>query len=206
MRKKLIAQLAKKGIQDKRVLEAMERIPRHWYLDEAFVKFAYDDTAFKIGSGQTISQPYTVAFQTEILQLKPTDSVLEIGTGSGYQAAVLGELVSKVYTIERHKSLSDKARKLLKQLGYSNIRCFFGDGFAGLPAFAPYDGIIITAAAPEVPRALLDQLKVGGRLVIPLGEGDTQQMLRITRVAEEEYKTEEFDQFKFVPMLKGAVR
>lgn len=205
MRKQLVAQLEAKGIQDKRVLAAMEKIPRHWYLDEAFVNFAYDDTAFKIGSGQTISQPYTVAFQSQLLETRPEHSVLEIGTGSGYQAAVLAELVNKVFTIERHKSLSDKARKLLKQLGYTNIRCFFGDGFQGLPAFAPYDGIIITAAAPEIPAALLAQLKIGGRMVIPHGEGTTQVMKRIIRTGEESYETEEFDTFKFVPMLKGKV-
>lgn len=205
MRKKLIAQLAAKGIQDKRVLAAMEKIPRHWYLDDAFVNFAYEDTAFKIGAGQTISQPYTVAFQTQLLETQPDHSILEIGTGSGYQAAVLAELVSKVFTIERHKSLSDKARALLKQLGYQNIRCFFGDGFKGVPAFAPYDGIIITAAAPEIPETLLQQLKVGGHMVIPHGDGDTQVMKRITRTGEDSFKTEEFATFKFVPMLKGKV-
>lgn len=205
MRKQLVAQLIQKGIADKRVLAAIEKIPRHWYLDEAFVNFAYDDTAFKIGSGQTISQPYTVAFQTELLSVKPQHAILEIGTGSGYQAAVLAELVQKVYSIERHKTLSDKARKLLKQLGYNNIRCFFGDGFAGIPAFAPYDGIIITAAAPTIPDALLAQLKIGGRMVIPHGEGETQVMKRITRTDAQSFVTEEFDTFKFVPMLTGKV-
>lgn len=206
MRKKLIAVLREKGITDDRVLDVMESIPRHWFLDEAFVNFAYDDTAFKIGEGQTISQPYTVAFQTQLLQVNAQHHVMEIGTGSGYQAAVLAGLAAKVYTIERHKKLSDKARKLLRQLGYTNVRCFFGDGFQGIPAFAPYDRIIVTAAAPEIPGTLLAQLKVGGMMVLPYGKGEVQIMQRITKTGETEYSTEKFDAFKFVPMLKGAVK
>ena len=205
MRKKLIQTIRSKGIQDERVLQAMEEIPRHLFLDEAFVSFAYDDTAFKIGHGQTISQPYTVAYQSELLEVKPEHTVLEIGTGSGYQACVLAHLCKTVYTIERYKPLFEKAKKLVKQLGYKNIRCFFGDGFEGAPAFAPYDRILITAAASDVPDKLLDQLKVGGKMVIPVGAGEVQRMKRITRLESGELEFEEFDQFKFVPMLKGKV-
>ena len=205
MRKKLIDIVRKKGIEDERLLEAMERVPRHLFLDEAFVAYAYDDTAFKIGEGQTISQPFTVAYQTELLQVKRGDKILEIGTGSGYQAAVLVEMGSTVYTIERIKALSDSARKLLRTLGYKQVRCSFGDGFEGLPAFAPYDGILITCAAPEIPETLKEQLAIGGRLVLPLGKGEVQRMVRLTRLSDDEFRTEKFDQFRFVPMLEGKV-
>lgn len=205
LRKKLIELLREKGITDEKVLSAMQQVPRHLFLDDAFLAFAYDDTAFKIGEGQTISQPYTVAYQTMLLEVKPHHTILEIGTGSGYQAAVLANLADKVFTIERHKILMEKARNLLKSLGYNNIRCFFGDGFQGVPAFAPYDGIIITAAAPEIPEALVAQMKIGAHLVVPLGEGEVQTMQRITRTGEDTYHTESFDHFKFVPMLKGKV-
>lgn len=205
MRKKLIDIVRKKGIEDERLLDAMERLPRHLFLDEAFVAFAYEDTAFKIGEGQTISQPFTVAYQTELLQVKRGDKILEIGTGSGYQAAVLVEMGATVYTIERIKSLSDSARKLLRTLGYKQVRCSFGDGFEGLPAFAPYDGILITCAAPEIPETLKEQLAIGGRLVVPLGKGEVQLMVRLTRLPDDDFQTDKFDQFRFVPMLEGKV-
>lgn len=202
LRKKLVEELKAKGIEDEQLLAAINSIPRHLFMDNAFINFAYKDQAFPIGADQTISQPYTVAFQSQLLQLKPKHKVLEIGTGSGYQTCVLMELQAKVYSIERHRSLHLKSKKQLNELGYFP-KLFFGDGFLGLPTFAPFDGIIITAAAPEIPDSLKQQLKIGGRMVIPLGEGENQKMLRITKLAENEYAKEEFGDFSFVPMLKN---
>jgi protein-L-isoaspartate(D-aspartate) O-methyltransferase len=204
MRKRLVQELREKGIKDETVLKVIEKIPRHLYIDPSFEEQAYENNPFPIGCNQTISNPYTVAYQTQLLNIKPGDKVLEIGTGSGYQAAVLAELGADLYTIERHKPLSDHAKKLLKQQGYRHIKCSFGDGFAGLPEHAPFDKILITAAAPEIPEALMKQLAIGGVLVIPLGEGDMQQMLRITRKDEKRYEKEKLDYFTFVPMLKGT--
>ncbi len=204
MRKKLVETLFEEGINDETVLAAIGNVPRHYFMDSAFLDFAYQNNAFPIGKGQTISQPYTVAFQTSLLDLQPSDRVLEIGTGSGYQASVLGELNVQVFTIERHKSLHLKAKKLLAQLGYNKVRCFYGDGYEGLPKLAPFDKILITAAAPEIPQKLIEQLKTGGILVIPFGEGETQEMLRLTKTKKGILKKEAFDAFSFVPMLKGT--
>lgn len=203
LRRKLIQALRKKGISDERVLDAMERIPRHLFLDRAFEDWAYRDVPFPIGNEQTISQPFTVAFQTELLQVKPRDRILEVGTGSGYQACVLAEMGAKVYTVERVKALYERTHKFLEELGYQRIRTFLRDGNEGLPRFAPYDGILATAGATEIPDMLLKQLAVGGRLVIPVGKGDTQQMLRVTRVSEDDFKQESFGAFRFVPFLRG---
>jgi protein-L-isoaspartate(D-aspartate) O-methyltransferase len=205
MRKKLIDQIRDKGISDERVLEAMNKIPRHYFLDGAFKSKAYEDNAFRIGSGQTISQPYTVAFQTMLLEVEQNHKVLEIGTGSGYQACILGELAGAVYTIERHKPLFEKAKKIIRYLGYKNIRTFFGDGYRGLPAFSPFDSILITAAAPGVPETLMAQLKTGGYMVVPVGKGEVQTMQRIKKISETEIESEDFGAFAFVPMLKGKV-
>ncbi|MEZ5002266.1 MAG: protein-L-isoaspartate(D-aspartate) O-methyltransferase [Chitinophagales bacterium] len=202
MRQKLVEQIKGKGIEDERILKAIGKIPRHFFMDEAFVEKAYEDKAFPIGKGQTISQPYTVAFQTQLLRVGYGDKILEIGTGSGYQACVLAEMGANVYTIERHQSLSASAKKLLVHLGYK-VRCIYGDGFMGYPPFAPYDKILITAAAPEIPKALLEQLKVGGCMVVPKDENGKQRMLRITKTNVNDYSTEPFDYFQFVPMLKG---
>ncbi len=204
LRQKLVAELKKKGIRDQRVLAAIGSIPRHFFLDKAFDTWAYKDMAFPIDAGQTISQPYTVAFQTELLELQPRDKVLEIGTGSGYQATVLSQMGCKVYSIERQKTLFEKTSQKLIQMGYGRIRTLYGDGFAGAPRFAPYDKILITAAAPFFPSKLFAQLKVGGYLVIPEGEGEVQQMKRITKLSETQKKEEHFGSFSFVPMLSGT--
>lgn len=201
LRKKLIELLASKGISDERVLNAMNAIPRHLFLDNAFINFAYKNQAFPIGSEQTISHPYTVAFQSQLLEIKTTDKILEIGTGSGYQCCVLVEMGAKVFSIERHRSLHLKSKIIINQLGYAP-KLFFGDGFKGHPSFAPFDKIIITAAAPVIPQDLKDQLKVGGMMVIPLGEGENQEMQRLTKLSNTEFKVEEFGNFSFVPMLK----
>ncbi|MDB5228038.1 MAG: pcm [Bacteroidota bacterium] len=203
LRKRLVKELEDLNIKDKKVLEAIEKIPRHFFIDSTFEDNAYENKPFPIGRGQTISNPFTVAYQTALLELKKGDKVLEIGTGSGYQSAVLAELHADVYTIERHQPLSEKAKKVLDKFGYTNVHTFFGDGFKGLPEHAPFDKILITAAAPEIPKKLLQQLKVNGFIVIPLGEGERQQMLRIKRLDNNEYEKETFDYFTFVPMLKG---
>jgi protein-L-isoaspartate(D-aspartate) O-methyltransferase len=200
LRKQLVAEIRRKGIRDENVLKAIETIPRHLFLDSSFLKFAYDDKPFPIGSGQTISQPYTVAFQTELLQLKKREKVLEVGTGSGYQACVLVELGAQVFTIERQKNLFTRTRQFLPSIGYEP-RMFYGDGYKGLPTFAPFDKVIVTAGAPIVPQALLDQLKLGGILVIPLGE-DVQTMCTYTRVSETEFEKKEHGTFRFVPLLE----
>lgn len=200
MRKKLVDSIRRKGIMDENVLEAINKVPRHQFLDSSFLEFAYDDKPFPIGSGQTISQPYTVAFQSELLQIQPGQKVLEIGTGSGYQACVLAEMGAKVYSVERQKKLYLKTKEFLGKLGY-NVKLFFGDGGKGLAAFAPYDCILITAAAPEIPKALLDQLKPDGHLVVPLGKGGVQTMIRIKKLDNGQTQSEEFGTFRFVPML-----
>ncbi len=202
LRKQLVETVRKKGIKDENVLRAIENIPRHLFMDSSFLEFAYQDKAFPIGSGQTISQPYTVAFQTELLDVKKGDKILEIGTGSGYQACVLAEVGAKVFTIERQKKLYLKTKEFLPSMGY-RIKTFYGDGFVGLPAFQPFDKIIITAGAPFTPKELLKQLKIGGILVIPEGKGDIQIMKKITRISETEYDTKEFGNFSFVPLLEN---
>jgi protein-L-isoaspartate(D-aspartate) O-methyltransferase len=205
MRRKLIEQLRKKGIQNEQVLQVMERLPRHYFLEAAFAEQAYEDKAFPIGQEQTISQPYTVAYQTQLLELKKREKVLEIGTGSGYQAAVLGMLGARVYTVERQEALYWKAKELLQKLGLGMVRCYFRDGSKGLPEFAPYDKVLVTAGAMEVPEALLEQLKPGGMLVIPVGDKE-QQMLRFTRLETNKFRKETFDTFRFVPFLDGLNR
>ncbi len=203
LRKKLLQTIIAKGITDERVLDAILEVPRHYFLDSAFDEKAYEDIAFPIGEGQTISQPYTVAYQSQLLELKPFQKVLEIGTGSAYQAVVLAELGAQVYTIERQKKLFDanKTFQFLKK--YHSIKFFYGDGFEGLPTYGPFDKVIITAAAPEIPQKLIQQLKPDGMMVIPLGAGDTQQMMRITKLENGALKEEVFDHFSFVPMLGG---
>ncbi|MCG7858487.1 protein-L-isoaspartate(D-aspartate) O-methyltransferase [Flavihumibacter sp.] len=203
LRKRLVALLKEKGISDERVLEAINDIPRHYFLDSAFDEKAYEDKAFPIAVGQTISQPYTVAYQTQLLELKPFDKVLEIGTGSAYQASVLAEMGVQVFTIERQKALFEENKKFPFLKKYSNIKFFYGDGFAGLPTYAPFDKIIITAAAPFIPDKLIAQLKTGGKMVIPVGDGAVQRMLRLTKHADGSYSEEIFANFSFVPMLEG---
>lgn len=203
MRNKLVESISKRGITNKNVLEAVNRVPRHLYFfDSVFLEKAYEDKAFPIGEGQTISQPYTVAYQTSLLEKVKGEKILEVGTGSGYQASVLSEMGAKVFTIERQKKLYEKTKPMLADLGYSSIKCFYGDGFAGLPTFAPFDKIVVTAAAPFIPEQLLKQLRIGGWLVIPVGE-NIQSMKRITRKSEDKWNEEIFDNFKFVPMLSG---
>ena len=202
MRKGLVKTLESKGIKDKRILAAINSIPRHWFLDSSFLEYAYEDKPFPIGSGQTISQPYTVARQTELLLVEKNMKVLEIGTGSGYQACVLGELGAKVFTVERQKKLYLKTKKFLQQFPY-RIKTFYSDGNKGLAAFAPFDRILITAAAPEIPQPLIDQLKPNGILLLPLGMGDVQQMVRIKKLPGGNLETEQFGNYRFVPMLKN---
>ena len=203
MRRRLVDLIKEKGITDDNVLGAISRIPRHYFLDSAFDKIAYEDRAFPIGEGQTISQPYTVAYQSQLLEIKPFDKVLEIGTGSVYQASVLAEMGATVYTIERQKKLYEINKKFVFKAKYPNIKFFYGDGFEGLPTYAPFDKIIITAAAPFIPPKLLDQLKVSGKMVIPVDAGKHQKMLRLTKHADGSITEEEFENFSFVPMLTG---
>jgi protein-L-isoaspartate(D-aspartate) O-methyltransferase len=203
LRKNLVATIREKGITDETVLSAILHIPRHFFLDSAFDKVAYEDRAFPIGEGQTISQPYTVAYQTQLLGIKPFDKVLEIGTGSAYQACVLAEMKAQVYTIERQKKLFDLNKQSEYLRSYPNIRFFYGDGFEGLPTYGPFDKIIITAAAPNIPEKLITQLKSGGVMVIPVDEGSSQRMMRIRKLANGNLQEEKFDQFSFVPMLVG---
>lgn len=205
-RKKLVEAIRSKGIRDENVLGAIEKLPRHFFVPGKGLEYqhAYDDKPLQIGSGQTISQPYTVAYQTELLEIKLGDKVLEIGTGSGYQAAILATMGAEVFTIERHKSLYEETAMLLQYLGLDkHVHLYYGDGFEGIPEEAPFDKILITAAAPEIPPKLLDQLKTGGIMVLPLGKGRTQQMVRITKTGNKDYRKEVFDDFAFVPMLKG---
>lgn len=199
-RKKLVDQIREKGIKDERVLKAIQDVPRHLFIDTALENRAYEDRALPIGNGQTISQPYTVAAQTELLQVTKGEKVLEIGTGSGYQAAILCELGADVYSVERHEPLYLAAREILRELGYRpNLK--YGDGTVGWSAYAPYDAIVVTAGAPVVPNDLIKQLNIGGRLVVPVGDQESQQMIRITRVSEDSYEEEQFNRFKFVPLL-----
>jgi protein-L-isoaspartate(D-aspartate) O-methyltransferase len=205
MRRRLVEELAIKGITDKAVLEVMNTIPRHFFLDNAFEEMAYQDKAFAIGEDQTISQPYTVAFQTQLLEVQKRDKILEIGTGSGYQASVLAMLGARVFTIERIKVLHLKAKNIFEILQLKGIRSYFKDGYKGLAEFSPFDKIIITAAAPEIPPRLIEQLKVGGYMIIPYGnQGEGQKMMRLTKLSEEgDLQEEVFGNFRFVPMLKG---
>lgn len=202
-RKKLVAELRKKGITDEEVLRAIETVPRHVFMDPAFFNHAYVDKAFPISSGQTISQPYTVAVQTSLMQVKKRDKILEIGTGSGYQAAILAEMGAKVYTIERQRELFIKAQSIIEGLGYS-ISFFYGDGYEGKPQYGPFDKILITAAAPKVPEDLLQQLKVGGRLVVPVGGHESQVMTVVERTVQDTFEYSDHGHFVFVPMLKGT--
>ena len=203
LRKKLVDQIRSKGITDEKVLHAINTIPRHYFLDSAFEDKAYEDKAFPIAEGQTISQPYTVAYQSQLLELKPFEKVLEIGTGSAYQASVLAELGVQVYTIERQKKLFDQNRRFKYLEKYRNIKFFYGDGYEGLPTYAPFDKILITAAAPIIPPKLIEQLKPGGFMVIPVGTGEVQRMMRITKQPGGSLKEEVFDNFSFVPMVGG---
>jgi protein-L-isoaspartate(D-aspartate) O-methyltransferase len=205
MRKRLVEEVKAKGITDTNVLAAIGKIPRHVFMDSSFENFAYQDVPFPIGSGQTISQPYTVGFQSQLLNIKKGDKILEVGTGSGYQAIVLIELGAKVYSIERQRKLYDRTRKLMHELGY-NAKLFYGDGYKGLPSYAPFDKIIVTAGAPEIPKELLKQLKVGGVLVIPIGGDEGQVMYSITRVSEKSFEQQTHGDFAFVPMLKNRAR
>jgi len=206
LRKLLVRNISQKGITDPQVLAAIEKVPRHFFFDSSFVESAYEDKPFPIGAGQTISQPYTVAFQTELLQIKRNDKVLEIGTGSGYQACILAEMGAKVFTIERQKTLFDKTSKFLPAVGYHAIKTFFGDGYKGLAAYAPFDKMIVTAAAPYIPEALLAQLKPGGILVIPVGANDIQIMTTIIRGGDDTFEKKEYGAFRFVPMLENKAK
>ena len=202
LRQILVDELIGKGISNQSVLSMINEIPRHLFMDNAFVQFSYKDKAFPIGSGQTISQPYTVAFQTELLQLNPYEKVLEVGTGSGYQAAVLIGMEANVYTIERQKELFTKTKDFLPKLGY-NCNFYYGDGYKGLDKFSPFDKIIITCGAPNIPEGLIKQLKVGGRMVAPIGNGDVQVMHLIDKLSETEIRTTTHGEFSFVPMLNN---
>lgn len=201
LRQKLVDTIKTKGIKDENVLQAIGDIPRHLFMDSGFLDHAYQDKAFPIAADQTISQPYTVAFQTELLQVKKGDKVLEIGTGSGYQTAVLCVLGAKVFSIERQLELFKKTSKFLPKIGYRAKKLVFGDGYKGLPEEAPFDSIIVTAGAPFVPRPLLQQLKIGGRLVIPVGE-NVQVMTLYIRTGEKEFEQHEYGEFRFVPLLE----
>jgi protein-L-isoaspartate(D-aspartate) O-methyltransferase len=204
MRKQLVETVKEKGIRDERVLAALMNVPRHCFLDNALDHIAYEDRAFPIAAGQTISQPYTVAYQTQLLEIKPFEKVLEIGTGSAYQAAVLAELKARVFTIERQKELyNERVKSFPFAFKYPNIKFFYGDGFKGLPTFAPFDKIIVTAAAPFVPLTLINQLKTGGKMVIPVDEGDAQRMKRLTKRSDGSVAEELFELFRFVPMVEG---
>jgi protein-L-isoaspartate(D-aspartate) O-methyltransferase len=203
LRKQLVELIRSKGISDERVLMAILEIPRHYFIDSAFDKIAYEDRAFPIAEGQTISQPYTVAYQTQLLEVKPHEKVLEVGTGSAYQASVLAMMGAQVYSIERQKQLYDQNKKFAYLRNFPGIHYFYGDGYQGLPTYAPFDKIIVTAAAPVIPDKLVGQLKPGGKMVIPVGEGKVQQMLRICKDAMGVTQEEVFDNFSFVPMLQG---
>ena len=203
LRRQLINSLRAKGITDEKVLDAMNNTPRHFFMDSAFDQIAYEDRAFPIGEGQTISQPYTVAYQTQLLEVKPHEKILEVGTGSTYQACVLAAMGAQVYTIERQRNIFDQNKSFYYPRKYPSIRYFYGDGYDGLPTFAPFDKIIVTAAAPEIPQKLLDQLKPGGKMIIPVGDGKVQQMIRINKYPDGSLLEESFDDFSFVPMLQG---
>ena len=204
MRKQLIDELRKKGIKDERILDAFNSVPRHFFLDLVFQEQAYSNMPFQIGAGQTISHPYTVAFQTELMNFKKGDKILEIGTGSGYQSCILCEMGAKVFSIERQRELYRKVKTIIHHFNY-NPRLSFGDGYKGLPAFAPFDYILVTCGAPFIPPALVEQLKVGGKLVIPLGEGNIQKMIVLTRTSENSEDVKDYGDFSFVPMLENKV-
>jgi len=203
LRKRMVDGIRIKGVKDDNVLAAIGKVPRHMFMDSSFIQFAYKDQAFPIGAGQTISQPFTVAVQTNLLQIDRYDKVLEVGTGSGYQSAVLLEMGATVYTIERQRELYLKSQQLLPQIGY-NPKFFYGDGYKGLPTYGPFDKIIITAGAPVIPEDLIAQLKVGGRMVIPMGPREKQTMYVVVKTSETEYYKESHGTFVFVPMLKGV--
>lgn len=204
MRKNMVSELATKGISNPEVLKALEDLPRHWFLDNAFLEIAYENKAFQIGCGQTISHPYTVAFQSEILDLKKGEKVLEIGTGCGYQTSILVKLGAKVFSIERHRPLYVKTKALLSELRI-RAKLFYGDGYVGQASFAPYDKIIVTAAAPYIPEPLLDQLAPGGLMIIPVGEGKKQTMTLVKKAVDGTITKEEKGAFSFVPMLQDKV-
>ncbi|MDR2125749.1 MAG: protein-L-isoaspartate(D-aspartate) O-methyltransferase [Prevotellaceae bacterium] len=204
LRKKLVDELRTKGIDNEIILAAIGKVPRHFFVDGSFARDAYEDKPFSIGAGQTISQPFTVAFQTQLLDVKKFDKVLEIGTGSGYQTAILLELGATVYTIERQRELFVKYQQILMQMNYQPYS-FLGDGYEGKPVFAPFNRILITAGAKTVPQKLLEQLAVGGRMVIPVGDSETQEMTVIDKLSADNYKTAKFGKFSFVPMLHGTV-
>lgn len=196
----MVNEIKAKGIKSEAVLEAIGKVPRHFFFESVFDNHAYEDKAFPIGEGQTISQPYTVAFQTELLQVKPNDKILEIGTGSGYQATILLELGAQVYTIEYQEKLFVRTKEFLPKMGYQ-AHFFHGDGSRGIPEKAPYDGIIVTAGAPTIPEELISQLKIGGRLIIPVGDNQRQKMLRIEKTSRTKVSKQEFPYFSFVPLL-----
>lgn len=202
LRAKLVTTIKDKGITDTKILEAVGRVKRHLFMDNAFIQFAYQDNAFPIGAGQTISQPFTVAFQTQLLEVKKGEKVLEIGTGSGYQTAILLELGAKVYTIERQRELYIKSQTILLQMGYKP-HFFYGDGYAGKPTYGPYDKILITAGATEIPEKLVEQLKIGGILVAPIGHESNQKMTKLVKINENKVDITTHGDFIFVPMLKG---
>ncbi len=203
-RLQLIDILRQEGVTNEKVLDAMSKVPRHLFLEKAFEEWAYKNVAFPIGCEQTISQPLTVAIQSDLLEIRKGDKILEVGTGSGYQACVLSLLGAKVYTIERQSMLYERTDKLLRELGFGAVRTFLGDGYAGLPMFAPFDKILVTAGAPTLPDALVTQLATGGHLVIPIGSDDSQTMWRYTKEDNGEMKSAAFGKFKFVPFLKGT--
>ncbi|MFB6306442.1 MAG: protein-L-isoaspartate(D-aspartate) O-methyltransferase [Flavobacteriales bacterium] len=202
LRKKLVNSIRKKGIKDENVLEALNNVPRHLFMDTAFIERAYEDSAFPIGAGQTISQPYTVAFQTELLNVQKAEKVLEVGAGSGYQTCILCELKAKVFSIERQKELYDLAKHMVNKLSY-RPKVFYGNGYEGAPSFAPFDKILVTCGAPDIPEDLKKQLKVGGRIVIPIGNGDIQDMKVFIKNGENDFDKYEHGKFSFVPMLSG---
>ncbi|NOU16704.1 MAG: protein-L-isoaspartate(D-aspartate) O-methyltransferase [Bacteroidales bacterium] len=203
LRKNLVEEIRLKGISDQRVLDAINRVPRHFFMDSGFINFAYKDSAFPIGAGQTISQPYTVAFQTQLLSIQPHEKVLEIGTGSGYQTAVLIEMGANVFTIERQKELYLKAKALLERMGY-RPHLFYGDGYLGMPSYGPYNKIIITAGTPEIPEKLIEQLDIGGKLIAPVGDNTSQVMTLVEKISATESKITKHGNFIFVPLLKGV--
>lgn len=204
LRQKLVQELGKKGISDQNILQAFIDIPRHYFIDKAFADWAYKDVAFPIDADQTISQPYTVAIQTQLLDVKKGDKILEIGTGSGFQACVLAYLGAKVYSIERQKKLFDSVSEFLPSIGFNQVRLLYGDGYLGAPRFAPFDKIIVTAGATEIPQVLFQQLKIGGIMVLPQGKSEVLDMIRVTKISETEHQKEEFGKFRFVPFVKGV--
>lgn len=194
--------LKKKGLVDEQVMKAMLAVARHLFVDTAFVEHAYEDKAFPIAAGQTISHPSTVAMQSQLLELSPGMNVLEIGTGSGYQAAVLAEMGVKLVSIERQKALFDKTKPLLTSMGYRRMKLFYGDGYKGKAAYGPYDRVIVTCGAPFIPKALVQQMRIGGVLIIPVGEGESQEMIKVIKQSDQDYLTERHGNYKFVPMLE----